>query len=127
MLEPLRDLPTGVIGFRAVGKLEASDYRDVLRPAIEGALAAGRKLRVVLVFERFDGLSAGAAWQDLEMGVEHLTHWERIALVTDLDWMINVTSLFGWMTPGELKHFHLDELADAIAWADTGSRSRAPA
>jgi hypothetical protein len=37
--------------------------------------------------------------------------------VTDLDWMITVTSLFGWMTPGELKRFPLAERDAAIAWA----------
>ena len=71
----------------------------------------------MLVFERFDGLSGGALWQDLKLGVEHLTHWGRIALVTDVDWMIQLTALFGWMTPGELKRFPLTERDAAIAWA----------
>jgi SpoIIAA-like len=52
--------------------------------------------------------------------VEHLTHWERIALVTDIDWMVQLTALFGWMTPGELKHFPLAERQAAIAWAAAG-------
>jgi hypothetical protein len=41
----------------------------------------------------------------------------RIALVTDVDWMIQLTALFGWMTPGELKRFPLTERDAAIAWA----------
>ena len=48
-------------------------------------------------------MSPGAAWDDLKMGFKNLRKWKRIALVTDLDWMITVTSLFGWMTPGELE------------------------
>jgi hypothetical protein len=40
---------------------------------------------------------------------------KRIALVTDLDWMITVTSLFGWTTPGELKRFPLAERDRAVA------------
>ena len=117
MLEQLTGLPDGVIGFTAVGELHADDYKDVLLPAIEQKLSAGEKVRVVLVFPTFDGLSGGAMWQDLKMGVEHLTNWKRIALVTDVDWMIHLTQLFGWMTPGELKHFPLSDQADAIAWA----------
>jgi hypothetical protein len=31
----------------------------------------------------FDGLTGGALWQDLKMGVEHLRGWKKIALVTD--------------------------------------------
>jgi hypothetical protein len=38
-------------------------------------------------------------------------------LVTDVDWMIQLTALFGWMTPGELKRFPLTERDAAIAWA----------
>ena len=59
-------------------------------------------------------------WQDLKLGAEHLTNWKRIALVTDIDWMVHLTSLFGWMTPGELKHFLLADREAAIAQAAAG-------
>ena len=113
-------MPEGVIGFRAVGEIHADDYRDVLQPALQQALDRGEKVRIVLEFPSFDGISASATWEDLKMGVEHLTQWKRIALVTDVEWMIHVTHLFGWMTPGELKHFPLSERDDAVAWAAAG-------
>ena len=69
------------------------------------------------MFERWEGMSSGAVWKDLKMGVDNLRRWKRIALVTDLDWMITVTSLFGWMTPGEFKRFPVAERDHAIAWA----------
>ena len=117
MLQPLTDLPDGVIGFQANGKLTASDYTQILMPAIEKQLARSEDIRIVLVFESFDGLTADAAWQDLKMGMERLTRWKRIALVTDVEWMIQLTRLFGWMTPGELKHFPLAEREAAVTWA----------
>ena len=117
MLKTMTGLPEGVIGFEGDGELRADDYRNVLLPAVEAVIKRGEKVRIVLVFERFDGLSGGALWQDLKMGVEHLTSWKRIALVTDIDWMRRVTELFGWMTPGDLKHFPLAEREAAIAWA----------
>jgi hypothetical protein len=120
MLEAMAGLPPGVLGFEVNGALHADDYRDALLPAIEEAIQRGEKIRIVLVFERFDGLSGGALRQDLKLGVEHLTHWERIALVTDIDWMTQLTALFGWMTPGELKRFPLAEREAAIAWAAAG-------
>ena len=36
-------------------------------------------VRVVLLFPEWDGMSGGAVWEDLKMGVEHLTTWKRIA------------------------------------------------
>jgi hypothetical protein len=116
MITQLTDLPDGVIGFETSAKLRAEDYRDVLLPAIEHAAANG-KLRVVIVITSFDGITPSALWQDLKMGTEHLRSWERIALVTDVDWMNHLMSVFGWMTPGQARHFALAERADAIEWA----------
>ena len=45
------------------------------------------------MFERWEGMSSGAVWKDLKMGVDNLRRWKRIALVTDLDWMITVVPL----------------------------------
>jgi hypothetical protein len=116
MLKELSDMPEGVIGFEASGKLQAEEYRDVVLPALERAAANG-DVRFVIVMPEFDGMSGGALWQDLKVGIEHLRAWKRIALVTDIDWMTHLTALFGWMTPGEVKTFSLAQRADALAWA----------
>ncbi len=117
MLQPLERLPDGVLGFEGIGEIQAADYTDVLMPAVQAVWDRGDEVRIVIVFERWDGLSSGGAWEDLKMGMEHIRKWRRMALVTDLDWMITATSLFGWMTPGELKRFLVAERDRAIAWA----------
>ncbi len=116
MIKELSGLPAGVIGFEASGKLSAEDYRDVILPALERAAPAG-EVRFVVVIPEFQGMSGGALWQDLKVGVEHLRAWKRIALVTDIEWMSHMTALFGWMTPGEVRHFPLAQRDEAIAWA----------
>ena len=116
MMKELSDLPAGVIGFEASGKIRAEDYRDVVLPALERAAATG-EVRFVIVMRDFDGMSGGAVWEDLKVGFEHLRAWKRIALVTDITWMRDMTSLFGWMTPGEVKTFRLAELPEAAGWA----------
>ena len=115
MIKELSDMPSGVIGFEASGKMRAEDYRDVVLPALERAAAAG-EVRFVIVMPDFDGMSGGALWQDLKVGVEHFRAWKRIALVTDIEWMKHMTSLFGWMTPGEVKTFPLAQQGEAIEW-----------
>jgi hypothetical protein len=116
MIKELSDLPAGVIGFEASGRLRAEDYRDVVLPTLERAAATG-EVRFVIVMRDFDGMAGGAVWQDLKMGIEHLRSWRRIALVTDIEWMRQLTALFGWMTPGETKTFPLAQLDEAITWA----------
>jgi hypothetical protein len=117
VIEVMPGLPEGVLGVKAHGKLESGDYADVLRPAIEGALAASGQLRVVLVFEDWDGITAGAVWQDIKLGVEDFTKWKRLALVTDVDWVRHATNLFGWTIPGQVRTFSGTEIDAAIAWA----------
>jgi hypothetical protein len=116
MIKPLDDLPAGVIGFETSGKLEAQDYRDALIPAIEQAAENG-KVRVVVLIDDFGGLSGGALWEDLKLAANHLRSLERFALVTDNDWMRHFVTAFGWMIPGEIKHFPVAQRAQAVEWA----------
>ena len=118
MIRILDGMPPGVVGFEAAGKLSAHDYTTVLGPALADATRAGDKIRVVLVFSgEFDGMEAGAVWQDLELGIKDWNAWERIALVTDHDWMKDGLRLFAWAVPGDVKAFGTAERADAIVWA----------
>jgi SpoIIAA-like len=98
------------------GKLETDDYRDTLVPAVQVAAANG-EVRIVMVIPKFEGFSVGALWPDLKLGVEHWRASKRIALVADVEWMIHETQCFGWMTPGDVRHFPLAERRAAIAWA----------
>jgi hypothetical protein len=116
VIEKLDGLPAPVIGFETGGRLSAEDYRDVLLPALEEAAKQGG-VRCVIVIREFHGMTGGALWEDLKIGVEHLRVWKRIAVVTDIDWMTHAMALFGWMTPGETKAFPLAQQAEAVAWA----------
>jgi stage II sporulation SpoAA-like protein len=115
LITRLDGLPEGVIGFEASGKLAAEDYRDIVLPALEEAAKTG-DIRFLIVMRDFDGISGGALWQDLKIGIEHLRSWKRIALVTDIGWMTHATDLFGWMTPGETKTFPLHRQSEATEW-----------
>ena len=119
MIKELSDLPPGVVGFEAAGTLSAEDYRDVVLPALQRAYASD-EFRFVIVMRDFHGMTGGALWQDLKVGFEHLHAWKRIALVTDIDWVRHATTLFGWMTPGEVEVFPLAQRDEAIAWAAGG-------
>ena len=121
MVEPIGDLPAGVLGFRITGKLERDEYHDTLMAPIYAALERGEKLRVLVELpDDFQGLDAGALWEDLKaagsVGLKHRSSWDRLAVVTDKDWMRHSISAFGWLSPGELRVFEPDELDEAKAW-----------
>jgi hypothetical protein len=118
LIKPLTDLPDGVIGFEVSGEIRPEDFRDVVLTAINRAAEKG-KIRLLIVIPEWEGMSGGAMWEDLKAGVNHFTDWKRIALVSDVDWMKNLASVFGWMTPGEVKNFPLSQRDDAIRWVAT--------
>lgn len=115
MLEPLENLPDGVIGFRAVGTVEPDDYKNLLDPAVD-ASTDGVRL-VYLLGDDFDRYSLGALWQDAKLGGGHsLKTWKRVAVVTNHDWISHSLALFSAMLPGKVQVFPPEELDAAIAW-----------
>jgi hypothetical protein len=116
VLEAIENLPAGVIGFRSDGQVTASDYTDVLKPAVDAAIRRGDEVRILIEFGDWSGMSGGAMWEDLKMGIERFTKWKKIALVTDIDWMRHAIGIFGWMTPGDVKTFSLADRESAVTW-----------
>jgi len=118
MIEPLPDLPPEVLGFRAVGKVEPSDYRAVLDPAVDAVIAKGQKVNLVLVLgEEFSRYSIGALWQDALLEGKPEDSWGRIALVTHRKILGEIVQGLAGMLPGDFRRFALADLDEAIAWA----------
>jgi SpoIIAA-like len=126
VIENVIDLPKGTIGFRASGKLTSAEYRKMIEP-IYAALERGEKLNIYFeLAEDFHGLDSGALAQDVKaagsIGLKHRSSWQRMALVTDKDWVRHGASAFGWLAPGELRLFAQSEAGDARDWlAETPS------
>lgn len=123
MIEQLSDLPDSVIGFRAVGAVEASDYQSVVDPAIEATIAAGHKVNLVFVLgEEFERYSLGAMWQDALLEGKPERTWGRIALVTDHSIVGEIIHGIAFLLPGDLRIFAVAAQADAVQWASEGPR-----
>ncbi|MEU1971267.1 STAS/SEC14 domain-containing protein [Microbacterium sp. NPDC019599] len=117
MIEPLPDLPPGVLGFRAVGTVEASDYRTVLNPAVDAQIAAGKKVDLVLVLgKEFDRYSLSALWQDALMEGKPENSWGRVALVTHHKVIGEIVQGLAFLLPAEFRLFKLEDLETAVEW-----------
>jgi hypothetical protein len=116
-IEMIPALPDNVVGFIAKGEVSRSDYETTVDSAVEEALSHHDKIRVLYVLGAdFEGFSLGAAWEDGELGVTHITRFEMIAVVTDRDWIRHTVNLFGYLMPGKVKVFPLADEADASEW-----------
>lgn len=119
MIERIDDVPAGVIGLRASGKLTKDDYRNVLEPALKEATDSGQA-RVLFVLTDFDGLEPGAWIEDVKTGfqaeIQKRSAWKKLALVSGVDWVTKATRLFAWAMPGELGVYEMDQLDQAKSW-----------
>ena len=121
MIELIDGLPDGVVGLVAIGQIESADYDTVAAPAVKKALEAHPRIRVIHVLDdRFDGYTAGGAWQDAVLGLAHPRSFDRIAVVSDADSIRRLVTVAGWSIPGEVKLFPNGELEQATAWAIEG-------
>ena len=117
MIEHLKGFPGNVLAFACHGKVSRQDYETVLVPAVEATLKVHEKVR--LYYETaadFTGIEAGAVLEDTKVGLEHLGRWERIALVSDVEWIRIAVRAFGFLLPARLRVFEQGEATAARAW-----------
>jgi len=94
-----------------------ADYESVLVPAVTRALERNRKVR--LYYETatdFAGIDPGAVWEDFKVGMEHLTRWERVAVVTDVEWIRIAIMAFRFLIPCDTRVFGTAQASDARNW-----------
>jgi hypothetical protein len=117
MIEALEGFPDNVVAFACRGHVSRKDYDDVLVPAVEQALENHDRIRLYYeVGEDFTGIEPGAAWEDFMVGMEHLLRWERMAVVTDVEWIATTMKMFSFVTPIRMKVFENAQADEARAW-----------
>jgi hypothetical protein len=117
MFEPIEGFGEGTVALRAVGRITAEDYREVLEPAIEAATGGGRKARLLLELgPEFEGYDPSAMMADARVGMEDFRSFDRIGVVTDNEWIRHAVRLFGPLIPGIVRDFPVAHAEAARAW-----------
>jgi hypothetical protein len=117
MIDVIPDMPDNVVALRAKGKVTGEDYERVLIPAVEAAVKEHGKIRLLYhIGNEFSGVEARAMWDDAKVGFKHITAWERIAVISDVDWIRNVMRFFGFVIPGQVRVFRNDQYSEAEEW-----------
>jgi len=117
MVEQIPNLPDNVLGFTAKGTVTANDYDSVIIPAVEALFSRQSKVRFLYhLGQDFSGFEAAAMWDDTKLGLKHLGGWERMAVVSDVEWVRAAVKVFGLAIPGHVRVFHNRELAEATRW-----------
>jgi hypothetical protein len=121
MIEILENYPAAVLAISAHGRVTGEDYRDVLTPAVESKFQQFDKLRLLYHlgpdFKRF---TTTALWDDARLGFHHLRGFERIALVTDVEWLRKLARTANTALPAEIREFSNADLEKASEWLGEG-------
>ena len=120
MIEVLQDMPEGVTGIRVSGRVSGDEMRE-FKPDMDEMLNTGEIRIVEVIASDYEGFGPGGLVEDLKLGFgalfQHHSAFKRIAVVSDKNWVAHVLHAVGWMVPGDLALFGLDELDRAKEWA----------
>ncbi len=117
MIEILTGLPDDVIGFTASDRVTGKDYESVLIPAIEEKLSRHEKISLLYHLGKdFSGFDAEAMWDDVKVGLHHITAWKKIAVVTDVEWIRAATKIMGFAMPAQVRVFPNEQFDAAREW-----------
>ena len=117
MLKRLGDMPAGTLGFEAVGEVEDDDWEDAVEPVLRREIADGRKVRLLyLLGPESRDVDGDAMQADTGFRARHASSFDRVAVVSDEDWMRPALRALSFMVPGKAKGFRVRELADAKTW-----------
>ena len=113
MLELIGGFPKNVVGISVKGKLTMQDCRTVLMPAMKRSLKYHEKIRL---YYELDSRFPGAAWNELDLGLEDFSRCERVAIVTDIGWVRLTVKAVRFLIPSEIRVFASVQAEEGLAW-----------
>jgi hypothetical protein len=117
VLRRMTDVPAGTIGFEAVGEVEDDDWERAVEPVLREEIAAGRKVRLLyLLGAAARDVEGDAMKADTSFRARHASSFERVAVVSDEDWIRPAVRGLSFLLPGKAKGFRVSELDEAKAW-----------
>lgn len=117
MLRRMTDMPAGTIGFEAIGEVEDDDWEETVEPVLRREIAEGRDLRLLyLLGPETKDVEGDAMKADTGFRARHATAFERVAVVSDEDWMRPALRALSFLLPGKARGFRVRDLQAAKTW-----------
>jgi hypothetical protein len=110
-------MPAGTIGFEAVGEVDDDDWEETVEPVLRREAAENRKVRLLyLLGPEAREVEGDAMKSDVGFRMRHASSFERVAVVSDEDWMRPALRALSFLMPGQAKGFRVHELESAKEW-----------
>ena len=127
MLRKMHDMPPGTIGFEAIGEVDDDDWERAVESELKRDIAAGEKVRLLyLLGPEADDVEGDAMKAETGFRLRHAKSFERVAVVSDENWMKPALRAMSVLMPGSTRGFAVHDLPAAKSWLaeglETGSR-----
>lgn len=117
MITPLERSDGNILGFTLSDTLHDDDDRHFV-PAVDAAVAAHGKVRLLAHFVDFHGWDLPALWDDIVFAAKHRSQVERIALVGERRWEAGMAAACKPFTSARVRYFDAPQIDDAWAWIE---------
>ena len=97
------------------GKLVKEDYETFV-PAVDAAIKAHGKLRMLVIMRDFHGWTASAVWEDTKFGARHFRDLDRLAMVGETKWQRGMAFFCKPFTTATVRYFEHPQIEAARAW-----------
>lgn len=116
MIERIKELPDNMVGFRSEGEVVKEDLEFVTEE-VKRLVERTDKLNYLLFLDNSPADFTLGAWlEDALLGIKNITKWNRAAIVTDSEAVINFTNVFSKLMPGTFRGFKKSEYLLAVDW-----------
>jgi hypothetical protein len=117
VIKLIPDLPPNVVAFTASGQVTGEDYENIIIPLVDEKIEQHEKIRLLYhLGPEFKKFTTTALWDDAKIGFHHLNGFERVAVVSDVGWILTMARGIGLTMPVKVRTFSNDELDEAKTW-----------
>lgn len=119
----IKEIETGdekVLGWRLEGKIDEAEYTPVL-DALQQKVKTSDHVSIYMEVPKMPGVTAQTVWESLKFGFSNMKEFikslDRVAVVTDKEWIKNYTAIESRLLPGvEEKGFSFEDAEKAKQW-----------
>ena len=117
MFEIIHDMPDGTLGVMAKGDVTHADCERTLLPLVANHSPSNCKTPMLLLFGRdFQDFTTDALGNGTEFAFKHWREVDRLAVVSDVEWVRKAIWLFAPFMRGNVRVFHDYEIEQAKTW-----------
>lgn len=103
MIVQIPELPDTMVGFKADGEVTKEDF-EIVKLQVSRLVEKTGQLNYLLFLDNSPADFTLGAWlQDALLGIKHITKWNRAAIISDSETVIDFTAVFSKVMPGEFR------------------------